>query len=294
LDPEDFMQRLGMTIRGSATHLGLLWVLAAAGLTACHGDSSTAATDDLGRIASTETGQDCVDFQGNKHCPLGNAKLAPSADGTSLQATGLAAAGKDGVAILLPDVTQFTPSGQIDSKSGTTLVARSINEGVSTSSLNLQRNLDGYAISASFTGSAAGSTYSAQFYNSGQLVGTVGGLVSGGNAMVTQRPCRFPPPGCRWPSFPPMPPWPPFAVLQNAGGNGGSGVGSPGACVWKINFGQANQIQAKLADGSSVLADAVDLVEDVQGQGSYPYLTFNRIDYTTDALDGQIDGEAIK
>lgn len=289
------MQRLRMSIRGTATHLLLI---SSVGLAACRGDGSTAASDDLGRIAGTEAAQDCVDFRGNQHCALGGAKLAT--DGVSLQASGLNTAGKDGLAILLPDVTQFTPSGQISSASGRTLFARSINEGVSTSSLTVQRSLDGFAISASFTGSASGGTYSARFYNGGQLVGTIGGLPSGGalaggrgaaTSIFVPRPCEFPPPGCKWPAMPDFPPWPPFMVVQTPGGDTG---GQPGACVWKLRFGQANAIEAQLADGSKVRADAIDLVEDVRGQGSYPYLTFNRIDYTTDAVSGRIDGEAIR
>jgi hypothetical protein len=272
-----------MTIRGYVPHL--MFVV----LAACHGDGSTAASDDLGRVAGTETAQDCVDFQGNRHCALGAAKL--TTDGASLQASGLTTAGKDGLAILLPDVTQFTPSGRLDNKSGRTLFARSINEGVSTSSLTVQRSLEGFSLAASFTGSAAGSTYSARFYKEGQLVGTIGGLQSGGTAIFVPRPCNNP--RC-WILIPDFPPWPPFLVVQNPVGDNGGGIGQPGACVWRLDFGKDNQIQPTLADGSTVLADAVDLVEDVQGQGSYPYLTFNRIDYTTDAVSGRIDGEAIQ
>jgi hypothetical protein len=278
-------------------HFGLLSVLAAGGLTACHADDSTAASDDLGRIAATETSADCVDLDGNKHCALGKATLATMANG-GVQINGMATAGNDGVAIMLPDVTQFSATGQADSKSsGTTLLARSINEGVSTSSMTLQRlaSSDSYAISASFTGSGAGSTYTAVFYDNGKQVGTIGGLPSGQPAAMV------PPRGCR--PFPcitirpiPIPPWPPFLVVQNPldGSGGSTGPGAPGACVWKINFGQDNLIAPKLADGTTVLADEVDLVEDVKGQGSYPYLTFNRIDYTSDASDGQITAEIIK
>lgn len=269
------------TIRISVTGL---YMVAAVGLAACHGQDSTAASDDRARVASSEYGQDCVDHQGNKHCPLGGAKLTPSDDGKSLALAGLSSQ-DDGVAILLPDVTQFSASGVIDPKAGTTLFARSINEGVSTSSMTLKRTNEGFALSAEFTGSGAASTYTARLYSGGQVVGEIPSIPSG-TAMITPRPCNFPPPGCRWPAPAPWPPWPPFRVIQN--GN------NAGACVWGVGFGRGNEVQATLPDGKIVIADAIDLVEDVTGPGAYPYLTFNRIDYTGDAGNARIDGEQLK
>jgi hypothetical protein len=260
-------------------------VLAAAGLAACHSDDSPAATDDLDQIAEPATSQDCVDFAGNKHCALGNAKLALAANGASLQASGLAVAASDGVQILLPDVTQFTPSGAVNrNPSGNTLVARAISTGVATSSLTVQRSATGFSIAANFTGSGAGSTYNALLYNSGQLVGTIGGLTSGGPPMFPTFPCSIIP--CTI-HLPPVPHLPTFFVVPRSGG-----VGTPGACGWKLNFEADNLIQVTLGNGSTVIADAIALVENVPGQGSYPYLTFNEIDYTTDALGLEIDGEA--
>ena len=275
------MERQRRPIRVSVTRL---YMFAALGLAACHGQDATAASDDRARVTASELGLDCVDHQGNKHCPLGGAKLTPSDDGSSLALAGLGSP-DDGVAILLPDVTQFSASGAIDPKAGTTLFARSINEGVSTSSMTLTRSNDGFTLSAGFTGSGAGSTYTARLYSGGQVVGEVPGVPSG-TAMLLPRPCNFPPPGCRWPAPLPWPPWPPFRVIQS--GN------NAGACVWTVAFGRGNEVQAALADGKSVIVDAIDLVEDVIGPGSYPYLTFNRIDYTGDAGDARIDGEQLE
>lgn len=261
---------------------GRLSIIALLGLAACHAETSTAGSDDRGQVAQSATATDCVDFQGNKHCALGAAKLA--AGQASLTVTGMRSEA-DGVAILLPDVTQFAATGQIDPKSGDVLFARSINEGVSTSSMTLKRTNDGFSIAASFTGSGAGTTYTARLYNNGQTVGTIGGIPSG-TAMLMPRPCQFPPPGCRWPAPMPWPPWPPFRVIQSGP--------NAGACVWSAAFGAGNQVQATLADGKVVLADAIDLEEEVKGPGSYPYLTFNRIDYSGNANSGRIDTEQLK
>ena len=270
------MERPQRPIRVSVTRLSMIVAL---GLAACHGQDSTAASDDRARVASSETGPDCVEHQGNRHCPLGGARLMPSDDGSSLALTGLRSQ-EDGVAILLPDVTEFSASGAIDPKAGTTLFARSINEGVSTSSMLLKRSPEGFSLSAGFTGSGAGSTYTAMLYSGGRVVGEIPGVPSG-TEMLLPRPC------CRWPvPWPPWPPWPPFRVIQT--GN------NAGACVWSVAFGRGNEVQATLPDGKTVLADAIDLVEDVRGPGSYPYLTFNRIDYTGDAGNARIDGEQLR
>lgn len=54
-----------------------------------------------------------------------------------------------------------------------------------------------------------------------------------------------------------------------------------GGCSWGFTSATAGEVA--LADGRRVLVDEISFDEIVPASGSYPYLTFDRIDYTSDA-----------
>src|SRR6185436_12712109 len=83
--------------------------LAGSNIMGC-GDAASPVSDNAAPVALDEG--ECADFHGNKHCPLGGAKL-DRPDDTVLNITGLRDADKDGVAILLREVSSFVPEGRI-------------------------------------------------------------------------------------------------------------------------------------------------------------------------------------
>lgn len=270
-------------VRRSFTRLGLVFAFVGAGIAGCDGKSSTTSNDPA-NLESPDYGPVCVEHQGFKHCQLGEAKLDESREGSSLAVTSLREADKDGVAILLPDVTEFTAKGGLGIGAFGTLIARSINEGVSTSTLTLQFTEAGFKFSAGFTGSGAGSNYTVKLYDGDKLVA---GLPSRGNDLVTiWEPC-FPWPDCEE--------IPPFRVVQaREVEQEAEAEAEAGACIWSIPLGRGGAVGVTMGDGTQVVADRLDLVEDVPGSGSYPYLTFNRIDYTANNGTIRIGDEHIK
>lgn len=230
------------------------------------------------QIAQAAESASCVLFAGNPHCPMGTASVALGSNG--LMVTGMHTAGVDGVSIDLPDVTSFEPKGIFQAgATEATIIARSINQGVSTSTMTTIIGSPGFrTISASFTGSGQGSTYSAVFYRGDQEVGFIAGIPNGATAVPTiimppTRPCATCPivdPG-EDPDF--------FKVRPT------------GACVWGKTFTRAQAFV--MLNGRRISIDKVELVEEVSGSGSYPYLSFNRIEYTHDSGSLLLTGETI-
>ena len=211
---------------------------------------------------------DCTEFRGHKHCPLGDAKLDPR-DDSVLNVTGLNDPNKDGVAILLPQVTSFAPDGRIDAgAAGSTVNASAYSAGRPVSTMGITRTGDAYAVSANFTGTIATGKYNVNLYNNNQLVVTIPHVPSGTQILFPYwRPswwfwyCW-----CWW--------WyPPHFRVDPLNG----------ACIWTIPLPEGEELRALNERGEPLMANRIELVEDVNGGGSYPYMAFDRIDYSTAA-----------
>lgn len=239
---------------------------------------STEAAEPASERSAALAAAGCVEHSGFSHCSLGAATLTPSRDGATLAVNGVRSAQKDGVAVVLPAVTSFSPQGAVGGAAGTTFVARSLSAGVATSSFTVLKTNDGYSISAAYTGAGDTSRYNARLYNRGVQVGELSNL-SANDRVGIVFPLRRCPPGstlpwplCHW--FPPNP----FRIMADGG------------CSWE--FTSATPGQVTLASGQRVTVDRISFDEIVPASGSYPYLTFDRIDYTSDVGSFQLGAES--
>jgi hypothetical protein len=249
---------------------------------ACHDGDAVAAPESARELALQRSDADCIDFQGLRHCPLGAARLTAAPDGRLLEVNGLSDPRSDGVSILLPDVTGFFSDGQIDgARSGTTLTASAFQAGAIVGSMTLQQTDGGYLVSATFTGSGGGSPYQVNLYDHDAVVGRITGMASGQQVFMM---LDVDDPICGT-VYGPYPPPPPFENVQ---------VGpNVGACIWHQSLAGC-RVQAVLDDGRIVGADRIDLEEVIPGGSSYPYMSFNRIDYTTNGVGMKLSGERIQ
>lgn len=220
----------------------------------------------------------CVEHSGFTHCSLGGASLTPSRDGATLTVGGARSAQKDGVAVVLPAVTSFVPDGKVGGAAGSTFVARSLSAGVSTSSLTVRKSFEGYAVSAAYTGAGDTSRYDALLYRSGVQVGRIRNLGPQDSTRIF-----YSDPDCPRGS---TVPWPDCLWIRPNPFN----ITPYGACNWDLNLGSAGQVT--LASGQRVTVDRISFEEIVPASGSYPYLTFDRIDYTGDVGSFQLGAES--
>lgn len=261
------------TCRGSFLPLGVTLVLLGAGILGCGQAEPSARFEDAPALEPQAAGDACVTFQGNTHCPLGAATLFKNGN-QSLRVGNMFAAGDDGVAIHLPEVTEFSARAMVKpAPDGLHIVARSISEGVSTSSMTTQQTDDGYAVSATFTGDATTGTYNVNLYNNDVLVQSLDAVMSGETGFTWNH-TNCAPGSVNYPMCLSV-------VISNTSGfrvvQGGADAG---ACVWTVGGPESADMLVQLPNGEVVIADRIDLVEQVDGSGSYPYLTFDRIDYT--------------
>jgi hypothetical protein len=152
------------------------------------------------------------------------------------------------------------------------MVATSFNEGVSLStmtSISTDRDL---TLSATYTANGDASTYRAIFYREGEEVGRISRIPNGGEVTLRIYPC-VPWPGCRGIRFPPDFHVSSLAVAADE---------NEGACGWDMSFHENSLPVLTLEDGSAVTVDRVELKEELSAKGSYPYISFNRMDYTYD------------
>jgi hypothetical protein len=257
------------------SHAGVLAVLSV-GLAGCQADDPEATDDVSQELAAPNADSDCIEFHGLQHCPLGGATVSLGKDG-ELEVSRMASPRRDGVSILLPDVSNFVPEGRVEASGDSlSLTASAYHAGTIVGRMTLRQTEDRYELSAAFTGSGGASPYQANLYRQNQRVGTIGGLSSGDRlVMWPWWPC--------WPCWPPPPP--PFRNMQ-FGPN-------TGACIWDVPLGGA-EVLAELRDGSTVVVDRVELEEVIPRGGSYPYMSFNRLDYTSDGARIVLTGERIE
>jgi len=277
------MQQHRIPNQMSFRYLGLLSMLLGGALAGCQIDDASPANDPLDDQDLSAQAQACTEFQGLEHCPLGNAKLAPGRDGATLDVTSMRKPGTDGVAILLPDSTEFDASGVRQSNSDSAMIWKAVSGGAVTSTMTVQNTDDGFTISGEFTGNKP-STYDAILYRAGEVVGRVSGLNSGVDTLKarwSQRQLRVIVIRIKF-----------VVIIIIIRANEQQQAGTEGACVWDMPLGQ--DAVTTLRDGKEVTFDRVELVENVLKGGSYPYLTFDRIDYTSNDESLQINREATK
>jgi hypothetical protein len=257
------------------SHVGVLALLSA-GLAGCQADDPQTTADRSQELAGRDADAQCVEFEGLKHCSLGGAAVSLGKDG-ELEVTRMADPRRDGVSIQLPDVSNFVPEGRVEASGDSlSLTASAFHAGTIVGRMTLQQSEDRYVVSAAFTGSGEASPYQVNLYYRNQRVGTIGDLFSGDRLTLWPWwPC--------WPCWPPPPP--PFRNMQ-FGPNAG-------ACVWDQSFGGAD-VLAELRDGSTVVVDRIELEEVIPRGGSYPYMSFNRLDYTSDGGRIVLVGERIE
>jgi hypothetical protein len=250
--------------RLSSTLCGLALAVVGIGLAGCQDDAAAGAAP---QAAVQPLGAECVELRGIRHCPLGAARLIPHGDGAVLEVTGNASAERDGISVVLPEVTSYTPTGRINGRAeGSALFARAMSGGKTIGTMSLARTPEGYRVAAAFTGDDSAGTYNVNLYYRDELVGQLANRPSGGAGDVL--------PYYRWwwwwwwdwywPSF--------WSTARSA---------TPGTCVWAQQLAPGDEVLVTDDTGRTVLADRFELEEVVQRGGSYPYLSFDRIDYTT-------------
>jgi hypothetical protein len=249
-------------------------------VTGCSSEKPEATSDESAQ-ADGATPAACVEFAGNEHCSLGNAKLRVSPTGGTLTVSNLSAAGKDGVAINLPEVTSFIPTGTYANSAATsTLIVSAINVDVTTSTVKAVNTAPGTSYSATFTGSGQSSTYSAIFSRNGQEVARVAGIPNG---QVGIPPVAALGRVWQWIKF----------HVRIVPASIAATADVSGACSWEQSFDPNAPASVTLANGQAIEVDNLELREDVPVSGSYPYTSFNRIDYTADGGTFTLTGEEI-
>jgi hypothetical protein len=273
------MARQGIAIRASSRRL-LLPVLLGASLVGCHADETDPGAP-LGHMQAPLHAADCTEYRDLPHCALGDAVVSASRDGATLGVTSLRTPGRDGVAILLPDSTGFDVFGTRETSSDSTMHWRAISAGAVTSTMTVQNTDNGFTVSGTFTGSDP-STYTAELYRAGELVGAIRGLKSGTGVRarhVQQLRIRIRIRiGFR-------------VVIDIIIGRAEQVSATEGACVWDLPLQDGQEAVTTLPDGTDVTFDRVQLVEEVRGSGSYPYASFDRLDYTSNDESLQITDE---
>src|SRR5262245_4749357 len=118
-----------------------------------------------------------VVFQGLKHTAVGTAMLRLDAAAGALVVDPLDPGGRDGVAVELGEATHWSARTRVtaDRARPAMLSWNAMADGVRISTATMRLAGDGVALGASFTGGTE-STYSAQVYRDGRLVGAVGSV----------------------------------------------------------------------------------------------------------------------
>lgn len=269
----------------NARHLSQ-FAFAAVALTGCQDAASNKTSDVLNSLEAPAYGADCVEFQGIKNCPLGDAKL--SQDKASVLVDGLKTAGRDGVAFVFPSAHEFDLDGEGIARAGSTLFSRAISEGVVTSTLTTRFTDDSFTATPVFTGSEGGA-YSARFSLRGARVAVLADLTGSVTALIPHS-CE-PWPNCHWFAMDMK-----FLQFELAHPNVAAAAATDdlGACAWSFHFDEGRTFQVALPDGKQITADTVDFVENVTKAGSYPYLAFDRLDYTSSSASLRITSESAK
>lgn len=231
--------------------------------------------------------EECVTFNGLKHCGLGAAQLVVGEK--ELQVVSPDGSGKDGVAIFTEGSTVWS-AGMRHEPSGldveqTVLTGES--EGAAASTATLRTEDGKTAFAATFTAATQEtSTYTASVFSGGKLVASVGGVRSG-DVGLTRTASRISyggiPPTCTNEGY--------SACQQSCRVAGYLNCnycsipcrrtfhrGDLGACIWTFQEQRASFTLSQHGAAATVVeGDMVELREEIDPSGSYPYLDFDRI-----------------
>jgi hypothetical protein len=231
--------------------------------------------------------EECVTFSGIKHCGMGKAQLKVAEK--ELHVMSPEGSPEDGVAIFTEGSTfwsagfRFDPSGRDVEE--TVLTGESEGAAASTATLRTEGGRTTYA--ATFTAATQEqSTYTASVYSDGKLVAAVRGLHSGdvGVTRMPTRPVIFRTPTCTNEPY--------RACLQTCKSMGYSNCNycnvacggtfhrapRDGACIWLMEVERSTFALGRYgATAELVEGDMVELREEIDPTGSYPYLNFDRI-----------------
>ncbi len=270
------MKRVGTSVFASSLAFALL-----CGVSAC-GTSEPELPSDESAQGISPAG--CIPFAGLLHCSKGAASLRLSPDGGSLGVFNMKTAGQDGVSIGLPEATSFIPDGTYaNSATNSTQVANAISDGVTTSTIKAVTTDRGTLYSASFTGNGQATTYSAILSRSGREVARIANIPNGSTGVPPVQPSAL---GRIWR-------WIKFHVRIVPASATASATAS-GACSWEQSFDADAPAKVTLANGQTVEIDNLELLEDVPVGGSYPYTSFDRIDYTSSGGTFTLNGAEIR
>lgn len=204
-----------------------------------------------------------VVYQGLRHIPIGNAHLSLDTSRNTLDVTTMDPNGRDGVAVDLGgQATSWAAhlGPQVDRTLRLIMSLNAIADGERISTAVLRQTGAGIALSARFTG-ATKPTYAVHVYNSGRLVGALGGLPPTAQTHIPRLPCEFFENGC--------------GFTQRFHNN------VNGACEWHSALPGPAPIV--LPDGKRVVGNEVRFIEEVNPAGHYPYLTFDGVTMQTNA-----------
>lgn len=210
---------------------------------------------------------ECVNFEGIDHCPIGNAALSLSADGSRLIANNLGANGNDGVSSHFQNVTRWEADLRIpNAGEGNSVRFTAISQGQMTSRAQLDLTSSGLEIQSLFTGAVGGGSYRV-VTDDGSGAPLASNLTSSSTLVLTRIPNPFPIP---WPE-----PWPPIIIFGIRAVDGG--------CFWRLDFDAPVTVSV---DGVDTVATSITLIENVNPASHYPYAKFT-------AMGIQSDGAAI-
>jgi len=217
-----------------------------------------------------------VVFRGLDHARVGNASLTLDSREDALLVRTRDPRGVDGVRVALGrEATSWTARMRPSLATGLpfNLTLGAIADGQPISHAFLRQNGDLLEVSAHFTG-ATPSTYSAQVYNNGRLVGAQGGLSARARVGFAVDICTAVPDFCEWvPGF--------FTTAMSE-------------CVWRIGSATGVDTEMVMPDGAVLTGDELRLVEEVDPAGHYPYLTFSAITIQTNAPTLTLFSETVR
>lgn len=220
----------------------------------------------------------CLDFEGLRHCAVGGASLSQDAAGLRVNAGGTG--GQGGVHIEMDGATTWSIGSDFQGGSAS-FVSTAFAEGEAVSSMVLQQEGSGVSARATFTGEAAGSTYAVMVYSSGRFVGGVGNVGTPGTTNFLDGEWYWDPVSKTWRWRARRPRRVGFASHRLTG-----------ACIHTVDYG--SPVNVRLPNGQQLQGDRVEFVEEVPGQGSYPYLSFDAMRVTGSFESLTITSESVQ
>jgi hypothetical protein len=220
----------------------------------------------------------CLDFEGLRHCAVGGASLSQDAAGLRVNNGGTG--GQGGVHIQMDGATAWS-IGSIFQGGNASFVSTAFAEGEAVSSMILREEGNGVSARATFTGAAAGSTYSVLVYSGGQLQAAVGNVGTTGTTNFLDGEWYWDPVTKTWR-------WRPRRPRTTGFGN----HRLSGACIHTLGYDSA--VNIRLPNGQLVQGDRVEFVEEVPGSGSYAYLSFDAMQVTGSFESLTITSESVQ